>query len=212
MPLTLATLIISAICSDGVFIRSDKRTTIRHSNGSVEYRDILNKVFVTDDKRIIIYNHGINRINRVPWNEHAAILAAKLQQATSTNLSAVLDLAAATLDPVVAAEVAGNKLDDFCAFVVIIRLADGRYHAGEVSWKRNHPVEKRPLSRFIRSGSGVKYVHPGAGQKSDRHWSNLKVNEARAEVAGLYDDAVKAQAAEQGHEFSLTCDDLTVKP
>jgi len=212
MPVTLATLIITTICSDGVFIRSDKCNTIKHSKGPTEYRDDLNKVFVTDDRRIIIYNHGINRINRVSWREYATTLAAKLQQAPSTNLSAVLDLAAASLDQVVTAEVGRNKFDNFCAFVVIIKLADGRYHAGEVMLMKNQSVEKKPLGRFIRSGSGAKYVQPTVGQKNDRHWSKLTVNEAKVEVAELYDAAVKAQAAAQDHEFSPTCNDLTITP
>jgi hypothetical protein len=62
-------LIIAVTCANGVFIRSDKRRTIGHSDGSIEIHDDLNKVFVTTNRQIIIYNHGANVLNRVPWRE-----------------------------------------------------------------------------------------------------------------------------------------------
>ena len=206
------TLIVTVICADGVFVRSDKRNTIKHRNGPTEYHDDLNKVFVTTNRQVIIYNHGINRINGVPWHEHAANLAARLQQAPATNLPTALDLAAALLDPAVAAELQRNKLDDFCAFVLIVRLPDGRYQAGEVAWKRGAAVQKKPLGRFIRSGSGAKYLQPNALQNTSKHWSELTVDEAKAEVSALYAAAVQAQEAAQGQEFSPAYDDLAVTP
>ncbi len=206
------TLIVAVICSDGVFVRSDKRNTIKHRNGPTEYHDDLNKVFIATNRKIVIYNHGINRINGIPWREHAAALAGQLQQSQPTNLTAVLDLAANLLDPAVVAELGRNKLDGFCAFVVIVKLPDGRYHAGEVSWKRGATAQKKPLGRFIRSGSGVRYLQPTAQQKRNEHWSELTMDAARAEVAELFDAAVQAQEAAQGQEFSPACDDLAVTP
>lgn len=207
-----ATLIMTIIFADGVFIRSDRRNTIKHAGGSTEFHDNLNKVFVSADRRVVIYNHGVNAFRQVSWREHAAALAAKIQQSQVTNLAATLDLAAATLDPAVTAELQGNKLDSFAAFVVIVRLPDGRYHAGEVSWKKNEAAQKKPLGRFIRSGSGTKYLQIPELQKTNEHWASLTIKEIRAEVDVLYAAAVKARDSAQGEEFSPAYDDRVVTP
>ena len=182
-----ATLIVTAICKDGVYVRSDRRNTIKHPSKPVEYRDVLNKLFVTKDKKIIIYNHGINVINRTSWRKHAATLAAKLQESATANIESALKLFETTLARDMAAEFARNKFDGFCAFVVIIKIPDGRYRAGEISWRKNRRVKKMRLGRFIRSGSGNRYFHPQVRQKDNKHWASLTVKQARSEIAELFD-------------------------
>ena len=128
-----ATLIITAICEEEVVIRADRRNTIKRKSKPIEYKADLNKVLATDDKSIIIYNHGINRINRIPWDKHAATLATKLPEAKVSDLKATMVLVETTLTEAMAAEIARNKNDDFSAFVVVMKMADGRYRAGEIS-------------------------------------------------------------------------------
>ena len=205
-----ATLIVTAICKDGVYIRSDKRNRIKRPSKPVEYHDDFKKVFVTTDKRIIIYNHGINRIKRISWREHAVTLATKLQHSTPADINAALGLIEATLASDVAAELTRNKLDDFCAFVVVMKMADGRYRAGEISWRKGQLVRKQALNRFISSGSGKKYLHPTKEQENNDHWANLTVKQAKCEVTKLYDAAAKRQTEAKGTDFSSSYDELIV--
>ena len=212
IPSAGATLIITAICENGVVIRSDKRNTIKRTGKPPEYQDVLNKVFVTDDKRVIIYNHGINRINRVSWREHAATLAAKLQGAEVADIGAAMDLVEASLADDMAAELARNKLDDFSAFVVVMKMADGRYRAGEISWKKDRPAGKKALGGIILSGSGKKYCQLTGEQTGSDHWEKLSLKEATSEVGALFGDAVKRRSDAKGSEFSDEFDELIVAP
>jgi hypothetical protein len=210
-PSVRATLIVTAICKDGVVVRSDKRNAIKRRGKPVEYQDVLNKVFANEDKSIIIYNHGINRINRVPWIEHATTLAAKLQEAKVADIGAAMNLVEATLADAMAAEFARNKHDDFSAFVVVMKMADDRYRAGEISWKKGRPVGKKALGRIILSGSGKKYCHRTDEQKGNGHWAKMSVEQARAEIGALFDEASKRQAEAKGHEFSEQSDEMMVE-
>jgi hypothetical protein len=206
-----ATLIITAICQDGVVIRSDKRNTIKRKSKPTEYKDDLKKVFATADKSIIIYNHGINRINRIAWDKHAATLATKLQEAKVGDLKAAMDLVETTLAEAMSAELARNKHDDFSAFVVVMKTADGRYRAGEISWKKDHPVGKKALGNLILSGSGKKYCILTTVQKSDAHWAKLNLEQTKSEIGELFAEASKRQAETKGKSFSEQSEELSVQ-
>lgn len=204
------TLIIAAISKNGVFIKSDKRGTVKHSSGSVQYNDDLKKVFVSSDKRTIIYNHGINIINGKSWLELAVKSANQIQQGKVSDIKKALDEVESNVSADVLIELSKNQLDDLCAFVVILKARGNKWCAGEIIWGRGQGVKKTPLGRFIWSGSGTKYLRLSNKHKEDSYWASIRLKEAKAQIDLLYAVAIKNQDSAQGHEFSPMCDDVTI--
>lgn len=205
------TLIAGAISKDGVVIRSDKRQTKKTSAGGITHCDDLDKVYVSADKKTIIYNHGINEINGKPWRTLASDIDTTLAASPPTDALSALDAAESTIGDDASAEIAGNTIDEMTAFVIIFKDTNDKWHAGDISWHRREDLKKEELGRFFWSGEGAKnYFRPTAEQKTDQHWASLTAAEALSEIEKLYKDAVIAQEKAKGAEFSPCCQDLTV--
>ena len=55
----LMTLAITALCKDGAYVRTDRRSTTKTVSGTSSYQDSLNKILKSSDGRLIVYNHNI---------------------------------------------------------------------------------------------------------------------------------------------------------
>jgi hypothetical protein len=204
------TLIIAAICKNGVFIRSDKRRRVMDASGVIQYYDDMKKVFISPDKRTIIYNHGINIINGKSWYDLAIKSENDIRQDGAADIDVALNKVANVISADVLAEISNNQLADFCAFVVILKTRGNKWHAGEISWKRGQGVKKSRHGRFIRSGSGLKYFHPSNKQMGNAHWASIRISEAKVQIRMLYAAAIQNQSNAHGEEFSPTYDDMEV--
>ncbi len=207
---TIMTLILGAISKNGVFIRSDKRRTVKTTSGSFQHFDDMNKVFVSPDKRIIIYNHGINTINGKSWHDLAIKSAEEIRHGGSASIDAALNKVEQATSADVLTELSTNQLDDSCAFVVILKTRNKRWLAGELFCRHRQDVKKSTLGRFFWSGSGSKYIRHSNKQGKDSHWASIRVIEAKAEIGLLYYSAIKNQSIAHGNEFSSNYDDVVV--
>jgi hypothetical protein len=170
----------------------------------------MEKVFVSSDKRIIIYNHGIHTINGKMWHDFAIKSAKEIRHDGSEGIDAALNKVENAISADVLTELSNNQLDDFCAFVVILKKKNRKWQAGEISWTRGQDAKKSPLGRFFWSGSGSQYLRLTNKQREDSHWASIRVSEAKAEIAILYFSAIKNQRIAHGNEFSTTYDDVVV--
>ena len=204
------TLIIAAISKNGVFIRSDKRRTVKDTSGLVQNFDDMEKVFVSQNKRAIIYNHGINIISGKSWYDLAIKSANDIRNDGASDIDAALNKVENTISADVLAELSNNELDDLCAFVVILKTRGNKWRAGEILWSRGQSVIKSRLGRFIFSGSGTKYFQPSKKQLEDAHWASIRMREAKTEIGRLYTIAIRNQSNAHGDEFSPTYDDTMV--
>jgi hypothetical protein len=204
------TLIVAAICQNGVFIRSDKRRKVKNTSGSIDCYDDMQKVFVSTDRKIIIYNHGINVIKGKSWYELAVKSARYIRENRARNIETALNIIESAISAEILDELSNNKLSDFCAFVVILKTKGKKWYTGEISWKNKHGVEKILHGRFIRSGSGNKYFYPDNKQKENAYWESIRVREAKAKIAVLWSNAIKNQSNAQGDDFSSSYDDVMI--
>ena len=205
------TLIIAAISKNGVFIRSDKRRTVKNALGLIQCFDDMTKVFISSDKRTIIYNHGINIINNKSWYDLAIRSEKDIQHNGSTNIDAALDKIENAISADIQIELSNNQLDNLCAFVVILKTrskSSNKWESGEISWRHGQSVEKSRRGRFLCSGSGTKYVRPNKKHKEDSHWASIRLIEAKMQIGKLYANAIQNQNNAHGNEFSPTYDDM----
>ncbi|WAC08069.1 MAG: hypothetical protein OS130_02420 [Thermodesulfobacteriota bacterium] len=204
------TLIIAAICRDGVLIRSDKRRKVMNSSGEIIYYDDMDKVFVSADKRTIIYNHGINVIKGKSWYDLAIRAENAIRKESADDIDTALNKVENTISAEVLAEISNNQLDDFCAFVVILKTSGNQWQAKDISWKRGEGVKKTPLGRIILSGSGEKYIKRDKKWWNNNYWASLSMDEAKGQIERLYSMAIKNQNNAQGDEFSSSFNDVMV--
>lgn len=204
------TLIIAAICKNGVFIRSDKRRKVINASGSIDCYDDMEKVFVSPDKRTIIYNHGINIINGKSWYDLAVKSAKHIRQNSAWKIDRALDIIENTISADVLEELSNNQFSALCAFVLILKTKGKKWRAGEISWERGQDVKKSPRTRFIRSGLGTKYLHPSNKQMKNAYWESIRIIEAKQQIGLLWANAIKNQSNAQGNEFSPSYDDVDV--
>lgn len=61
------TLILTAICKDGICVCADKRYKITGSDNSVKFEDTHNKIYKFQKIPYVILNHGINKIDGKDW-------------------------------------------------------------------------------------------------------------------------------------------------
>jgi hypothetical protein len=203
------TLIISAICKDGLFIRSDKRRMVKDA-GSVQIFDDMEKVFIHPGRKIIIYNHGINMLNGQSWRDLAIKSANNIWLTGAKDIDAALIKIEDTISADVLSEISNNQFANFCAFVVILKTRSKKWEAGEISWGPGQDVRKSCLGRFVFSGSGSKYLRTSNKQKEDSYWASIRMSEAKTQIGHLYTIALANQSNDHGNEFSSTYDDVMI--
>jgi hypothetical protein len=201
------TLIITAICKDGVFIKSDKRRKLPNSD---KYEDNLKKVFVSQDKRIIIYNHGINEINGKWWRDLAFKSAKQIQHDKVSDINKALDEVEKNVFTDAIIELSKYPDTHLCAFVVILKVSSNEWSAGEIYWKKGQGVTRNlNLDRFILSGAHD-YVCYSSKYEQESYFASISMTEAKAEIDLLWADAVRNQDRAHGQEFSSTCDEVGI--
>ena len=205
------TLIIASISKNGIFIKSDRRRMVMNSSGSVKYyNDDLGKVFVSQDKRIIIYNHGINMINGKTWIELAVKSANQIQQDKVSDINKALNEVEKIVSVDALIELSKYQHAYSCAFVVILKTNGNKWVAGEIIWQLGQGVKKTPLGRIILSGSGTKHLRLSVKHNENSYWASISVTEAKTEIDLLYADAIKNQDSVRGNELSPTYDDVII--
>ena len=204
------TLIIAAISKNGVVIRSDKRRKVMDASGLIQYYDDMKKVFISPDKRTIIYNHGINIIKGKSWHDLAIRSENAIREDGAADVDTALNKVEEAISAEALAEISNNQLADLFAFVVILKTRGNTWQTGEISWKRGQGVKKSRLERIILSGSGSKYVRPNNKQWRNDYWASIGRNEAKVQIGMLYAIAIKNQNNAQGNEFSPSYDDVMV--
>jgi hypothetical protein len=63
------TLILAAICKNGICICADKRCTEKFTNGTKKISDKLHKIYLFQQYPVAIYNHGINKFDMTTWRD-----------------------------------------------------------------------------------------------------------------------------------------------
>lgn len=206
------TLIITALCKDGITICSDKRSRIKHSNGAVKYLDDQDKVYKFSDLPVAIFNHGINEFKGKPWYQ----LCKEYEQSGGWRELSFQELVGefkTFIEPVILDELKNNKLDHATGFVLCGRTAhEPCFHVCELFWSPN--FEQNNHAGFIKTGDGRIYLDSIVKIKpaldSISYWQRKSVKEAQKELEELFVAAAEVQKKAKGEYFSDTHDIVTI--
>jgi hypothetical protein len=204
------TLAITALCKDSAYVRTDRRSTTKTVSGTSSYQDSLNKILKSSDGRMLVYNHGINRIHGKDWRDLAQLIINSVAGSPIANIGSAMAKAEKLVGKDASAELATNTIHDMTAFVIIARTRPDRIEAGELVWKKGEGCSRITHAGLIRSGDGIKYLSIPPNMDTISHWAGLSFADAKAEVDALFKDALARQLAVKGEDFSGTYDEATL--
>lgn len=213
------TLILTALCKNGICVCADKRNRTWGSGTTVNV-DNLKKIFRLRNTPIIIFNHGVNKFNGKFWD----VFCAEYEQAGRWENKSLEDIA---LDfrEFIEAELLrqlsqnarnflGNASVTTSAFVICGRdLHSGRFEFYELFWSPAYYFTSWTDTRLIGSGEGYKkylenYLqnNPQENVNSIEFWGCIDTTQALEELKKLFSIALNSQKTDNGDDFSENYD------
>lgn len=206
------TLILTAICRDGVAICADKRRTLKTDKG-IQRIDDLQKLFRFSDSCTLAFNHGINRIVGTDWRMIVADFQETLN-ATDLTIRELVDRFQHYVNGRVIQELNQNMFDNSVGFVFCAVRPGRKPEAYELFWKQGRKTKITSHGGLIRSGDGSKYLDDYISQNPEtntvEYWKTLSADEAVVRLCELFAVASVAQRLAGGQEFSASYDTDTI--
>lgn len=201
------TLILAAVCQDGIAICSDRRCTVKTAHGSI-HRDDLQKLYRFNKVRVLAYNHGINRINGRMWDCCLQDFEVGHVQ-SQMSFHELVDTFKTFIEGPAAEELAANPFDDGVGFVFCATFA-GEPVVRELFWKGDMSLEDKPHRGLIRTGSGACYLNDQLVCRPElntvKYWARRPVEDGLTELTALFARGSEERRKEGGEEFSDTYD------
>ena len=207
------TLIITAICKDGVAVCSDKRRTVKNAQHTTFYDD-LQKIFRFTKVDVLAFNHGINRIRGKSWDAYLTDFeASSVSQGMS--LSDLVTAFKSFMDAPISEELSANVFDENIGFVFCACPPSSTPEVRELFWKKSIVTEDKTHRGLVRTGDGAHYLnqelqaHPNIN--TVEHWAELSVEDGLSQLEALFNAAITARLQQGGKEFSDSFDSDTLK-
>lgn len=210
------TLILTATCKNGIVICADKRRTLKSDVGT-RYIDDLNKVFRFPRLGCVGFNHGINHICGITWEEYFRMFEAN-HLGDEILFDSVVDRFRDFMMVPVQQEFLRNRFDDSIGYVFAAWVASGHPMVRELFWKRGCALEDKRHSGLIRSGNGKSYLDQFLKENptfnSTEYWTSMDVAEGMKQLQRLASIAAQEKHRVGGCEFSdeFSCGILNGQP
>lgn len=202
------TLILTALCKNGICVCADTRNQIKSSDGSVKNKDGFNKIhkFSNDDISLIIFNHGINNINGKDWEEFCFNYEQSYRW-KDKKLDQVAKEFKLFIEDDIQKELQRNKLAHTIGFVLCGKTVhDSDFDAYELWWNPDYsffPLKNEPI---IKTGDGKKclenYLKNNSELNKKEFWESKNTSEVEKELKKLFDVAVEERNRLNRSDFS----------
>ncbi|MFC1622599.1 hypothetical protein ACFL1Y_01220 [Patescibacteria group bacterium] len=201
------TLILSAICKDGVCVCADKRNT--ESDGTS--KDNLNKLYLFSNLPLIIYNHGVNKFNNKMWNEYCTEYE-RSNRWNNLNFHKICE----DFGKFIKKDIEKQLKQNFNKGLVGSYLNSGFVFCGksdyntifkiyELFWSHESQVERHTHGNLVRSGTGDKYLERFFKDNpinTNEYWEKLDIVQTKKELQEIFLNAVVEKNKLGGDEFS----------
>lgn len=213
------TLILTALCKNGICICADKRSRT-WSGGTKVNADNLNKIFRFKKAPIMMFNHGVNKFNGKFWD----VFCSEYEQTDRWKGERLKDIAIDFKDFIEpdllrqldqnARNFPSNPSVTTSAFVICGKdLQSGKIEFFELFWSYGYSFSSWADTRLIGSGEGYKkylegYLqkHPQLKANSIEFWASINTTQAIEELKKLFSIALNEQKAANGDDFSENYD------
>lgn len=214
------TLILTAICKDGISICADRRYKITDSGGSVRNEDNHNKIYEFEQIPYVILNHGINKIDNKDWKIYCSDYK-NLGSWKGKNHFQIVNDFKEYIEGSVRKELSRYKDREKHAMGFLLGgkpPTEDKYKVTEIHWLQEDgeikpttsPVHTYKKDNLIITGSDdikdylIKYIESNHAQ-----YSNIsKIRKAEERLVTTFELAVKVKPTLRSNEFS---DDYVVK-
>ena len=202
------TLILTAVCKDGLAVCADKRRTVKTAQ-STKYYDDLDKIYCFADIDVVVFNHGINVICGRDWRSYCSDFESTCKS-KNVSFDELVDDFKSFVEPHIQKELQANKFDDAVGFVFGAAEDKGIPIVRELFWKRSSQMEDIRHRGLVRTGIAAKYLNRYLTEHADvnsvGYWARRSTSEAISQLKQLFEEALKRRDDESGKEFSETFD------
>lgn len=211
------TLILTALCKNGVCVCADRRFQIKHSNGSTENNDTYRKLYKFANNSLIIYNHGVNKFNNKYWDTYCFDYE-QSNRWMGKNLRQIADDFKSYIEEAILLQLRLNIQNmptligvDTASFVLCGKTEfDIKYEFHELFWSPSFNLSSWNDTRLIGSGEGYKrclhnyLLKQGNSDRvnSIEFWGSINTDEAQQELVKLFNIAVSERIRLGGDDFS----------
>lgn len=208
------TLILTAICKDGIAFCSDKRSTERFDNGNVRHDDTLKKIYKFANRKIAIGNHGVNKFLGKSWDVFCVDYE-KSNRWENKNLNDIVSDFERYIEGYIQKQLEDHyNHNRTCAlasgFIFCGKtFLDNQFRVYELFWfydANGLHVHKQGHGRFIRSGDGQKYLEKYLTVNkiinTNEYWEKLKITMASKKLKEIFDIAISEQQQLKGDIIS----------
>jgi len=205
------TLILTAICKDGMYVCADKRYKITNSDGSVRFEDTHNKIYRFQKIPYTIVNHGINKINNKDWRVFCSEYEASDRWVGKGHFQIVNDFKEFIEKSV---EIELSRYKDGRKHAIGFLLggktpSENKYKVHELHWLLESGEVKFSILKhefFIITGdSNVclnTYLSDHPELLTDKYWKGFKLDKTKNILIKLFNLAVEEKKKLNNDEFS----------
>lgn len=210
------TLILTALCKNGISVCADKREKIRHKNGLVEVKNDLYKIHKFTKIPLIIYNHGVNKFNNKSW-ETLCLDYESSNRWNNKNLEQISEDFRDFVDANVKKQLEfnlynfPNAADLRKSFFNLSgkNPQDNGFEMFELSWSidsAGQHFESNLHRGFVRSGDGKEcldnYIAQHGEMDTIDYWENMDIAQAENVLIKLFSIAIEGKKRLGRDDFS----------
>lgn len=210
------TLILTALCKNGVCVCADKRSKTQSSQTTSNIDDNQYKIHSFKDGSLIFFNHGVNKFNKKTWRElcldyensniwhdkNLEEISEDFKQFAGTEVKKQLESNLRNFPNI---ESLKASFFNLCGK----NIQTGRFEMVELYWhidSKGFHFESKSHRGFVRSGDGKKYTEKYVNSRNELntidYWENMDIVRAKEELCQLFSIAITEKKKLNGNEFS----------
>lgn len=211
------TLILTALCKNGICVCADKRNQT-WSGGTKVTVDNLYKIFRFKNTPIIMFNHGVNKFNGKFWNVYCADYETTNRWKGKRLKDIALDFKN-YIEPILLKQLNDNARNfpnnpSLTTSALVVCGKDnqsGQFEFYELFWSPAYSFSPWNDTRLICSGEGYKkylesYINSHPESNTTAYWGSINTNQAIEELKRLFSIALSEQKGAKGDDFSENYD------
>lgn len=208
------TLILTALCKNGICVCADKRSRTWTDGVLRRTEDNLNKIYKFNNTPLIIFNHGVNKFNNKLWREFCSDY-----ESSSRWRDKVIELISEDFKNFIEDNVVRQLEHNIrnmpnvsniqqAAFVLCGKNVDNNnFEFYELYWSPEFTAISWKDTRLVCSGEGYdkylkQYLIDNSQSNTVQFWGAKNTTQAKEELKKLFSIAVEERKRLGGDEFS----------
>lgn len=205
------TLILTALCKNGICVCADRRYTIKDNNGSVKFEDNHNKIYKFNKIPFMILNHGINRIKDRDWKIYCSKYEETNRWKGKNQFQITNDFLSFVEKEVVEELYTHNDGTIYAIGFLLCGMTpfDSKYKINELFWLIDSNGIKFETLRhrsFVKTGDAREcldvFLENNPDLNTEKYWKALDITKAEKELIKLFNIAVDEKKRLKRNDFS----------